>query len=118
MARNSPEIMTSYLLGALTIGGPVAIHWLFGIGWLPAWLISANLTTFGAYAYDKSAARRGARRIPERLLHILALLGGSPAALLAQRVYRHKTVKFTFQMTFWTILAIQVGLLAWYLGYL
>lgn len=114
MARQSPESVTAYVLGALSILLPIGLRQLFGMGWLPAWLLGVNLVTFGAYAYDKASARHGSRRIPERILQLLALLGGSPAALLAQRVYRHKTAKFTFQLTFWMILVVQVMLIAWY----
>jgi uncharacterized membrane protein YsdA (DUF1294 family) len=62
--------------------------------------------TFLVYAWDKSAARRGAWRVPESTLHVLALLGGWPGALLAQRVLRHKTRKQPFGAIFWvTVLA-------------
>ncbi|MBL8880146.1 MAG: DUF1294 domain-containing protein [Phycisphaerales bacterium] len=114
MARRSPESITAYVLGALSALLPIALMRLFGLGWLPAWLIGVNFVTFGAYAFDKAAARRGARRVPERILQVLALIGGSPAALLAQRVYRHKTSKFMFQLTFWMILALQIVLFTLY----
>lgn len=110
--------MSAFFLGALTFGGPILLHLLLGLDWLPAWLTSINMTTYGAYTYDKRAARYGTRRIPERLLHILALLGGSPAALLAQRILRHKTVKIGFQLAFWMILGVQILALLWYYGYL
>ncbi len=68
--------------------------------------------TFGLYGYDKRAARRGTWRVPERVLHGLALLGGSPGALLGQRVFRHKTAKRSFQFAFWAIVVLQVALIA------
>lgn len=59
---------------------------------LPYYLLSVNLLTFIAYGLDKwKAVHNGnknknlSRRIPEASLLLLAILGGSPAALLAMR---------------------------------
>jgi uncharacterized membrane protein YsdA (DUF1294 family) len=48
--------------------------------------------------------------VPERVLHGLALLGGSPGAWAGMRLFRHKTVKGSFRAVFWFILAAQVAL--------
>jgi len=77
-----------------------------------------SLVTYAAYALDKSAARRRRQRVPERTLHLLALLGGWPGALLAQRQLRHKTNKAGFLRLYWlTVLLNGVALagLAWWL---
>jgi len=60
-----------------------------------------SAVTFVAYWADKSAARHGRGRTSERTLHILALGGGWPGALVAQRVFRHKTRKQPFRGIFW-----------------
>ena len=73
--------------------------------------IGASLITFFVYAADKSAARRNARRTPERTLHFLALAGGWPGALFAQQHYRHKSIKSEFRIVFWTTVIMNaVGL--------
>lgn len=70
-----------------------------------------SIVTFITYALDKRAARRGhltnppARRIRERTLHILEVLGGWPGALLAQRLLRHKTVDTSFRRVFFLAVA-------------
>lgn len=74
-----------------------------------------NTATFAAFARDKQAAARKSRRVPERRMLLLAAVGGSPAALLAQRVFRHKTRKEPFRTALWAIVAAQTAALA--LGY-
>lgn len=91
-------------------------HFGFRLGPLLAWLVAVNVATFAFYAYDKRIAGGTWLRVPEAVLHGLALVGGSPAALLAQRLLRHKTVKPVFQRVFWTIVGAQAGLAAAY-GY-
>ncbi len=58
----------------------------------------ASVVTFAAYGLDKRRAARGGRRVPERTLHLLEALGGSPGALAASAVFRHKTKKLGFRV--------------------
>jgi uncharacterized membrane protein YsdA (DUF1294 family) len=73
----------------------------------------ASTVCFIAYALDKSAARAGARRTPERTLLLLGLAGGWPGAVLAQQWLRHKTRKQPFQALFWLTVAVHAGLAGW-----
>ena len=79
----------------------------------PHWLLWAypllSLLTFFVYVADKSAAQADERRTPESTLHLLALLGGWPGALLAQQFCRHKSVKREFRAVFWTTVAANVA---------
>ena len=72
----------------------------------------ASLIAFLAYARDKAAAQQHRRRTPESTLHLLALCGGWPGALIAQHVFRHKTRKRSFILSFWGTVAINCGALA------
>lgn len=75
-------------------------------GWLLWLYVGASVLAFVLYAVDKSAAERGDWRVSESNLHLVALAGGWPGALLAQQWLRHKTVKASFRSTFWgTVLA-------------
>ncbi|WP_313706838.1 DUF1294 domain-containing protein [Massilia sp.] len=71
--------------------------------------VVTSLTCFVAYALDKSAARHGGWRTPERTLLVLGLVGGWPGALLAQQWLRHKSSKRAFRRMFWTTVAANVG---------
>jgi uncharacterized membrane protein YsdA (DUF1294 family) len=75
-------------------------------GGLALLYLVASALTFAVYAFDKRAAVQGARRVSERTLHWLALVGGWPGALLAQRLLRHKTRKPFFR----TMLRLTIGL--------
>lgn len=68
---------------------------------LIAGTVLMSLFSYAVYAVDKRAAQQGRRRVPERTLHLLALLGGWPGALLAQQRLRHKTAKPSFLLVFW-----------------
>ena len=74
-----------------------------------------SLVTFAAYGLDKSAAVHARRRISERTLHVLAFLGGWPGALVAQRVFRHKTRKVSFRILLWITVALHCAALTWWL---
>jgi uncharacterized membrane protein YsdA (DUF1294 family) len=80
---------------------------------VPALYLVASIAAVIAYAMDKSAAERGAWRTRERTLHLLALIGGWPGALIAQTVLRHKTRKLSFRFAFWATVALNCGALAW-----
>jgi uncharacterized membrane protein YsdA (DUF1294 family) len=81
--------------------------------WLSACFVVLSLLAFTAYYFDKQAAIRGTRRTPESTLHALSLLGGWPGALLAQRMFRHKTGKARFQILFWMSVIANVSVFAW-----
>lgn len=65
--------------------------------------LALSAFTFFAYRNDKHRAEAGEWRIPESTLLIAGLIGGWPGAFLAQRTFRHKISKISFQVAFWTI---------------
>jgi uncharacterized membrane protein YsdA (DUF1294 family) len=86
------------------------------VQWVLALYLSVSLLTFAVYAVDKSAARRGRWRTSEKALHLLALLGGWPGALAAQRLLRHKSRKRSFQAIFWLTVVANCALFIWLLA--
>ena len=106
-----PPVVASFLLIAAVLAG--AVGWLVATrlqaATLVAYLAGVNVATLAAYAYDKAVAGGSLWRVPEGVLRLLALAGGSPAALAGQRVLRHKTRKTRFQVWFWVIVAAQAA---------
>ncbi|ADJ29623.1 cold-shock DNA-binding domain protein [Nitrosococcus watsonii C-113] len=72
-----------------------------------------STAAFGAYALDKSAAKRGAWRTSESTLHLLALVGGWPGALIAQSRLRHKSRKQPFRAVFWATVVMNCAAFVW-----
>lgn len=70
---------------------------------LGAYPAGISLLTFWLYFHDKRRAQNGGWRTPESTLHLCELLGGWPAAFVAQRVFRHKTAKGSYRLIFWMI---------------
>ena len=65
-----------------------------------AWFAAFNVVTFLAFGFDKWCAKRSDRRVPESFLVLLGALGGWPGGLLAMKIFRHKTIKRTFQFKY------------------
>ena len=67
------------------------------------------------YLLDKVIAGKNKFiRVPEVVLHTLALLGGSPMALISQKLFRHKISKKSFVIIYWLIVLGQVGIAVWF----
>jgi uncharacterized membrane protein YsdA (DUF1294 family)/cold shock CspA family protein len=113
-----PPDATRALLPAIALAILVlACHFLGRWSWPASWLVAINLVTFGMFVWDKRQAVLGERRVSEIELLVLSLLGGTPAALLAMGVLRHKTHKGSFQMAFGGVVALQLAAMAgwWWL---
>jgi uncharacterized membrane protein YsdA (DUF1294 family) len=77
------------------------------------YLLACNLLAFFLYFIDKVKARHNSWRIRERTLLLFALSGGSIGAILAMKLFRHKTKKNSFLLWFFLIVAIQVTILVY-----
>ncbi|GLX14373.1 hypothetical protein Pstr01_26120 [Pseudomonas straminea] len=84
-----------------------ALRWLAsGMVW-PALLYPVvSVLCFFLYWHDKNSAQQGRQRTPENTLHLVELAGGWPGALVAQQAFRHKTRKASYQLVFWSIVAL------------
>lgn len=69
------------------------------IGWAFFFFTSISILCLALMLWDKHCARKGRRRIPEKTLLVLFVLGGAAGGKIGQRVFRHKTRKQPF--AFW-----------------
>ena len=105
-----PLAITTALLFFILLVGLVVLDEL------PVTLLAAfglfSGVAFLMYGADKSAAEQGRWRTSESTLHTIAVIGGWPGALVARRVFRHKTTKQPFRTIFWfTVIANCVALI-------
>ena len=70
-----------------------------------------NVITFLIYAIDKWKAKKNRWRIPESILLLLAVLGGSIGALLGMKIWHHKTMHKKFKYGIPLIMILQIGML-------
>lgn len=114
MRKISPITYFSIVTPVAVIG--LALFLLqMGVPFKYAYPVAINTAALGLYAYDKRQAVADSLRVPELWLHIAALAGGSPGALVGQLILRHKTRKLRFQIVFWAIVMLQitVAVLIW-----
>lgn len=77
------------------------------------WLVFANLLGLILMGADKSRAKRGAWRVPEKTFFLLALLGGSVGCWAGMYLFRHKTRHWYFVIGMPAILILQILLAFW-----
>ena len=95
--------LSSYLL-AIFLSHPVVV----------AYFVLVNIVTLFIYGADKLYAGAESWRVRERTLLLLALVGGTVGAILAMRLFRHKTRKDSFLIWLWLILVVQ-GVIIYYI---
>jgi len=76
--------------------------------------LAASAASIVVYAVDKSAATHGRWRVSESTLHLLALIGGWPGALVAQQIFHHKSRKASFQAAFLLTVVLNCAFLLWF----
>ena len=73
------------------------------------YLAIINALVLVVYGGDKLFAKLDSWRVPEKVLLLLALLGGSIGALLAMQIFRHKTRHLKFRYGVPLILLLQIA---------
>jgi uncharacterized membrane protein YsdA (DUF1294 family) len=84
------------------------MDWRYGI-----WVAATSFITFLLYGFDKAQSKGGSWRVPEAVLHGLALAGGFPGGWAGRSLFRHKTKKGIFVLVLTVSTAIHLGLAYW-----
>jgi len=90
--RNRPALVGSLIAGVAVF----VLLWWLGLQPILAWVAAWTVPTFAMYGIDKRQAEADGWRVPEALLHGLALIGGVVGAWAGRSVFRHKTQKPIF----------------------
>jgi uncharacterized membrane protein YsdA (DUF1294 family) len=77
------------------------------------WLAVMSAITFLLYGFDKARSKAGGWRVPEVVLHGLALAGGFPGGWVGRSMFRHKTQKGIFVFVLVVSTLIHGGLFYW-----
>lgn len=114
MPVRSPYVLYGALLLLLTglTMGLVGSLQRWPLSW--SYLAAINVAAFVLMALDKSRAQVRGLRVPEVLLFLAALLGGSIGTLFAMRLVRHKTASPPFQLVLGVIFLGQLWLVSTY----
>lgn len=78
------------------------------------YLIILNIISFIIYGIDKLKAKKKYRRIKEKTLITLSLIGGPLGSIMGMYIFRHKTKKLKFKilnplfLILWIIIIINV----------
>ncbi|MBQ9980886.1 MAG: DUF1294 domain-containing protein [Oscillospiraceae bacterium] len=83
---------------------------------LIAWLVIVNVFGLAIMGIDKAKAQTDKRRIPERTLFFVAVVGGSLGVLAGMYIFRHKTRHKKFTIGIPVIIVLQLIALKFVLG--
>jgi uncharacterized membrane protein YsdA (DUF1294 family) len=109
----SPYTLFGLLAAAIVVAGVLAWALLAYGHWYLGWLLAVSAATFALYGLDKHQARSGGQRVPENVLHVLALAGGAGGGWAGMFFFRHKTQHRVFYVVLGIASALQIGLALW-----
>lgn len=99
----------------IALGSSMAIgyylHFHYKISILIAGMIALNISALLFMSIDKASAQRGSFRIPEKLLLLMAALGGTIGIFLGSQLFKHKRAKGSFYLLLFIIFAFQIFLI-------
>lgn len=109
--RRSPQRTFTIVAVAVAAVAALGLILLTSWNWYITWLVAWSIATFVLYGYDKTQAKREGGRVPEVVLHGMALAGGAAGAWAGMFGFRHKVRKRSFWAVLIVASVIQVALL-------
>ncbi|HZQ07317.1 MAG TPA: DUF1294 domain-containing protein [Anaerolineae bacterium] len=118
LTRSHPFFFYAILFFGLTLAGTLILWWILKWDIVLSWLVAITPVTLLAYRFDKWLAGTDHLRVPERVLLLLTLAGGTLGAIAGMWFIgqHHKTSKTSFILPFLGILVMQailVGVYVW-----
>jgi uncharacterized membrane protein YsdA (DUF1294 family) len=110
--RRSPARVWTMIAGAaaaVVFGGALVLD----LPVYPAWVVSLSIVLFAVYGLDKRRAKTGGGRVPEVVLHGVALAGGFPGGWAGRSAFRHKTRHLSFLVVLVVATMLHVGIVLW-----
>ena len=95
--------------------GIIGCMWKEAAAVAAAWVAVMSVVGAIVCALDKRAARRGARRVPEKTLWLLAVFGGAAGVWAAMLIAHHKTRKTHFAVLMPILAVLQLGLIVFFI---
>ncbi|MFS0689095.1 DUF1294 domain-containing protein [Sporosarcina sp. 179-K 8C2 HS] len=81
-----------------------------------SWIIFISIWSFITMGYDKKQSKRRGRRVPEKTLWLLAIVGGGIGSYLGMMAFSHKTRHTEFRIGFLLLALIYIGIIIYLLG--
>lgn len=79
-----------------------------------SYFIAVNLVAFFVFGIDKLRAKNGRWRIPESMLLLLAVIGGSAGAYSGMKLWHHKTLHNKFRFGIPVIMFLQLAIIVYF----
>ncbi len=79
-----------------------------------SYFIAVNLVAFFVFSIDKLRAKNGRWRIPESMLLLLAVIGGSAGAYSGMKLWHHKTLHNKFRFGIPVIMFLQLAIIVYF----